>query len=125
MRNEEAPSRLEAALVAEFRRHHAAREWRRRAWAAVAASVLAFLGLTTLRMGSAPAPAAAATHFLAMPGVDPREPLDHGRVVRVELPRSSLRTFGLPMNEERGFEAVKADVLLGEDGMARAIRFLH
>ncbi|HEX8138421.1 MAG TPA: hypothetical protein VF544_12590 [Pyrinomonadaceae bacterium] len=51
--------------------------------------------------------------------------LDSGRVVRVELPRTALARYGLPMNAERAGEPVKADVLLGEDGLARAIRFVR
>ncbi|HEV2914723.1 MAG TPA: hypothetical protein VGX92_15710 [Pyrinomonadaceae bacterium] len=51
--------------------------------------------------------------------------LDSGRVVRVELPRSALVRFGLPVNAERAGEPVKADVLLGEDGLAQAIRFVR
>jgi hypothetical protein len=50
---------------------------------------------------------------------------DDGQVVRVELPRSALQSLGLPMNAERGSERVKADVLLGHDGVARAIRFVR
>jgi hypothetical protein len=49
---------------------------------------------------------------------------DGGRLVRVELPRSALASFGLPVNAEAGGR-VKADVLLGEDGLARAIRFVR
>jgi hypothetical protein len=52
-------------------------------------------------------------------------PLEEGLVVRVELPRSALVSFGLPMNMERADERIKADVLLGNDGLARAIRFVH
>ena len=49
-----------------------------------------------------------------------------GHLVRVELPRSALERFGLPVNAERGGGGrVKADVLLGEDGLARAIRFVR
>lgn len=51
--------------------------------------------------------------------------LDDGQVVRVELPRSALQSFGLPLNAERANERVKADVLLGHDGVARAIRFVR
>jgi hypothetical protein len=51
--------------------------------------------------------------------------LDDGQVVRVELPRSALQSFGLPLNAERAGERVKADVLLGHDGVARAIRFVR
>jgi hypothetical protein len=52
-------------------------------------------------------------------------PLDRGYLVRVELPRTALRKFGLPMNEDRAAERVMADVLMGEDGLARAIRFVQ
>jgi hypothetical protein len=47
------------------------------------------------------------------------------QLVRVELPRSALERFGLPVNAERAGGRVKADVLLGEDGLARAIRFVR
>jgi hypothetical protein len=52
-------------------------------------------------------------------------PGEGGQVLRVELPRSALVSFGLPMNVERAGERVKADVLMGEDGVARAIRFVR
>jgi hypothetical protein len=48
-----------------------------------------------------------------------------GHLVRVELPRSALASFGLPVNAEAAFGRVKADVLLGDDGLARAIRFVR
>jgi hypothetical protein len=50
---------------------------------------------------------------------------DGGQLVRVELPRSALTRFGLPVNAETAGGRVKADVLLGEDGLARAIRFVR
>ncbi|HKG12919.1 MAG TPA: hypothetical protein VKB12_06255 [Pyrinomonadaceae bacterium] len=46
-------------------------------------------------------------------------------LVRVELPRSALASFGIPVNADRAGDRVKADVLLGEDGTARAIRFVR
>jgi hypothetical protein len=52
------------------------------------------------------------------------EPVEHGRMVRVRLPRSALAAFGLPMNEQRSEETIQADVVLGEDGLARAVRFV-
>jgi hypothetical protein len=48
-----------------------------------------------------------------------------GQIVRVELPRSALASFGLPVNAERINERVKADVVVGHDGIARAIRFVR
>jgi len=50
---------------------------------------------------------------------------DGGQIVRVELPRTTLVKFGLPVNMDRYNERVKADVLLGLDGMAHAIRFVQ
>ncbi|HEV7682377.1 MAG TPA: hypothetical protein VGO68_09675 [Pyrinomonadaceae bacterium] len=50
---------------------------------------------------------------------------DGGQLVRVELPRSALIAFGLPMNVNRFDERVKADVFFGADGLARAIRFVQ
>jgi Zn-finger nucleic acid-binding protein len=50
---------------------------------------------------------------------------DGGQLVRVELPRSALARFGLPMNMDRVDERIKADVLVGTDGLARAIRFVE
>ncbi len=52
-------------------------------------------------------------------------PNEGGQLVRVELPRSALASLGLPMNVEKTDERVKADVLLGHDGLARAIRFVR
>ena len=50
---------------------------------------------------------------------------DGGQIVRVQLPRSALANFGLPVNMDRYNEKVKADVLFGVDGTARAIRFVQ
>ncbi|HVF57561.1 MAG TPA: hypothetical protein VM934_15505 [Pyrinomonadaceae bacterium] len=65
------------------------------------------------------------TDFMPVAHAAPLSSADGGQVVRVELPRSSLVSFGLPMNVERAGERVKADVLVGDDGMARAIRFVR
>lgn len=47
------------------------------------------------------------------------------QMVRVELPRSAMAGFGLPVNMDRADQRVKADVLMGADGLARAIRFVQ
>jgi hypothetical protein len=47
------------------------------------------------------------------------------QVVRVEMPRYAMARFGLPVNMERYDERVKADIWLGADGLARAIRFVQ
>lgn len=47
------------------------------------------------------------------------------QLVRVELPRSALSEIGLLLTPELVNASVKADVVLGEDGLARAIRFVR
>jgi hypothetical protein len=49
---------------------------------------------------------------------------DGGQLVRVELPRAALARFGLLLDMDHANERVKADVLVGTDGLARAIRFV-
>jgi hypothetical protein len=67
-----------------------------------------------------------ATDFLPVGYTSPMNLQDDGgQVMRVELPRSALAGFGLPVNMERVNERVKADVLVGSDGQARAIRFVQ
>lgn len=51
--------------------------------------------------------------------------LDSLQVVRVELPGSALGDIGLQVDPETMSEPVKADVILGQDGLARAIRFVR
>jgi hypothetical protein len=46
-------------------------------------------------------------------------------VVRVQLPMSSLRLMGLPVSEDFSGDAVQADVLLGQDGLARGVRLVQ
>jgi hypothetical protein len=66
-----------------------------------------------------------ATDFFPLVNREALNQLDSGQLVRVELPRSALMSFGLPMNMERAGERIKADVVVGEDGLARAIRFVR
>jgi len=46
-------------------------------------------------------------------------------VVRVEVSRSALIAMGLPLNAERGNELVKADLMVGLDGVPLAIRLVR
>jgi hypothetical protein len=70
------------------------------------------------------------TDFFPLSYSDNQKPIDSGealrvQVIRVEMPRPALIAFGLPVNVERVDELVKADLLVGEDGLARAIRFVR
>lgn len=48
-----------------------------------------------------------------------------GRVVRVEMPRSTLFALGVDLPLENGMRAVKADLLVGADGLPRGIRLVE
>ena len=55
-------------------------------------------------------------------------PVTDGQIVRLEVPRTALAAFGLSAVDvvgRRPSETVLADVLVGEDGLARAVRFVR
>lgn len=66
-----------------------------------------------------------ATDFLPLVEYDNLIDFESGEIRRVMLSRSSLISLGLPVNMDRANEPVKADVLVGHDGLARAIRFVR
>ncbi len=45
-------------------------------------------------------------------------------IVRLEVPRSSLIALGYPVTDGPPSQEVEADVVLGADGLARAVRFV-
>ena len=58
------------------------------------------------------------------PLMDPAPPFQRGRILRIELPASAMEMVGLPVHEQRRGDPVQADVLIGEEGLPRAIRFV-
>jgi hypothetical protein len=51
--------------------------------------------------------------------------MDTGTVIRVQLSRSALVSLGLPTNIENSRDSVEAEVVVGDDGVARAIRLVQ
>lgn len=76
---------------------------------------------------AAPAPARReiATEFIPLVYDDTWTAEETHQVVRVRVSRASLVSFGLPVDEDQAAGRVQADVVLGGDGMARAIRFVR
>jgi hypothetical protein len=119
-----APPRVEAALLSAFRDRHA--RSRLRWWgvaAAVAALVFMALRISTVQPEIVPPEEVATGFFPLMPGFDP-EAVESEPLVRVEIPRSVLASFGLPVDVNRIHVPVEADLVIGDDGMTRAIRFV-
>ena len=69
--------------------------------------------------------AEAVTRFFPLREGEDLTALESLQLVRVELPGSALSEVGLPVDPETATEPVKADVVLGQDGLARAIRFVR
>ena len=65
------------------------------------------------------------TEFVPFMAIDSISPMEQQQLVRVKLPRTALGVFGLPVNRDSRAGSVKADVLLSEDGLVRAIRFVR
>jgi hypothetical protein len=66
-----------------------------------------------------------ATDFFSVGDTSAQSLADGGQLFRIQLPRSALMSFGLPVNTDGANQKVKADVLVGSDGIARAIRFVR
>jgi len=142
----EAPASVEERLLGELRRRTRAR--RRNGWLGLGAvAIAAGLALTMIapaRMHHVQAPAQAvvsteafssraaadpgddvALSFYRLPDSDELPPLESAIIVRVQLPMSSLRLIGLPVSDDRAADLVEADMLLGQDGLARGVRFVE
>lgn len=65
------------------------------------------------------------TDYIPLTYLDDATAMESGQVVRIDVPRSSLAAFGLPVSQDRLDERVKADIIIGDDGLARAIRFVQ
>ncbi len=61
--------------------------------------------------------------FVPLGGVLDALDFEQAEVVRVSLPGSALADLGLPLNEDAEATTITAEVLIAEDGTARAIRF--
>jgi hypothetical protein len=53
---------------------------------------------------------------------DPNETERGGRIIRVDIPRTTLFAMGIDVPLENETETVKADLLVGNDGVTRGIR---
>src|ERR1700719_2065790 len=59
--------------------------------------------------------------FTLLPGSLPQE-VDDSSIVRVGMQRGALSALGLPVNEERLSDWIQVDLLVGQDGLPKAVR---
>jgi hypothetical protein len=136
---QDAPDRVEWQLRAEFRKR--SRRRRARLWtsfagvAAIAAGIALFAWVRetpkpaeTRMLATAPAVAedeVADASFYPLPEAEALPAVENAMVIRVQLPVSSLRLMGFPVDEEGADSAVQAELLLGQDGLARGVRLVE
>ena len=77
---------------------------------------------TVVRKMARPQAREVVTEFF--PLIDSAPPFERGQMLRVQLPAAAMRTVGLPVREDHLADPIQADVLVGEEGMPRAIRFV-
>lgn len=145
MASAQAPHAIQAEIRRQVcapgkRRRHTIATWA--AWGAVAAGLIVG-GWTVERSGfmkpaAVPAarqavqiaperPSAADSMaddegFIPLPYVDAVSENEPADIVRVAMPRESLLAMGVPVNPDAFGEQIQADILVGLDGTARAIR---
>ncbi len=59
--------------------------------------------------------------FTLLPGSLPQD-VDDSAIVRVGMQRGALNALGLPVNEERVSDWIQVDLLVGQDGLPKAVR---
>jgi hypothetical protein len=135
MAGRRSPARVRESVEREFERHRVIVRARRTALVfAAAAAVVMVLALGVawwqgVSPAAAPQTAAQAinsefdseTGFVSVPGALPLADGEFVRVERTELEPAELARMGLPLLDPDG-DVVVADVVLGEDGMPRAVR---
>ena len=132
-----ASDAVKARLLGEA--HVIATARRRRVYATasvLAAALLVAIAVPAWRSATAPPPIvdpAGAVKVSARPAVEvateffplmySNVPVTNGHTVRLELPQAALTSFGLEADDASG--TVLADVLVGQDGLARAVSFVR
>jgi hypothetical protein len=147
---DDASPEIEARLQAAFAQRHAGRAVAGRVvrsrWLQAAAVVVAAAGafvwwratpvkndppnvsaaVPSAQPTQAPQPAVSfAEGFVPLPVAAGLPDFESGSIVRVEIPVASLPTYGIEIVPEARRTPVQADLLVGQDGQARAIRLVR
>jgi predicted anti-sigma-YlaC factor YlaD len=121
------PADLEARLMDAFRQRvdvEPARPWRA-VLGAAAAVLLVSASLVFAWRNFERVPnrySVAEAEFVPWPGAASLPSFESGALVRTELPADVLPLLGIEFESSVGSETVMADVLIGQDGLARAVR---
>lgn len=131
-RHRRASAAVEQHLRAAVRANRAATNRRTQIlWLAAAAAIIIAVTTVRWRLAEHETPAAAPASVAAAADAVPADfiplryanvPVRNGQIVQIAVPASALASFGL-QPAGGGGGAVNAEVFVGEDGLARAVRF--
>ena len=117
-----------AALVSALAGAPVPQKGVRYGWLSAAAAVVTAAGIWLMLSAKAPEAerhTAAAGGFIALPYSDDSMASEGAVVLQVELPRMALVLAGMPAGDVPSDGRVRAEVLVGADGLARGIRFIN
>jgi len=132
--NANAPAEIEQALLSEFDRvqHRKRRLLWMIASGAIAAWIAVALIFSVRQRPLAPIPSATVTEdpqqseqpFVPIPYVTPLGAYERAEIVRVEVPVAALIAAGFSMRTTDPGARAEAEVIVGQDGRARAVRLI-
>jgi hypothetical protein len=82
-------------------------------------------GLKKAQNGHETGRAEAASEFVPLTPAMDEKVIENGMIVRLEVSRSKLIAMGLPLHLEGGQEEINTEVVMGENGVAYAIRVVR
>ena len=89
---------------------------------ATAAAILMAFSSTLHRAQPAPQPP---SEFVIVPGAAGLPAMESGSLVRIDVPVSMLPSLGLTPPQANRTTSVKADLIVGQDGLTRAARLVN
>jgi hypothetical protein len=123
----EAGPQIEAKLIAAFRSRHPLRVWR--PWLYIAATaallLLAFLLLPKREPEARFEYVYSAPGFTPLPYAQSGVPLESVVVMRVQMRPDQLSSLGVAVPAAAASAKITADLLVGQDGVPRAVRLVQ
>jgi hypothetical protein len=124
----EAPPFLETRLRAAARSARpamVARHWARAMAAALVVSIVLWKTNQPSPEARGMQPAETVTEFMAVPGSETLPAPLETSILRVRVPKGELRQYGFDVPPPDAGEMVGADFVVGDDGLARAVRLVR
>lgn len=121
----DAPSAIEERLRNAARRQHKVSVTRHPVWAMAAALLISAIAWQANRPEPVSRPVERVTEFIMVPGTETLSAAVETSVLRVEVSKGDLRRYGFDVPPGVAAELVRADFVVGDDGLARAVRLVQ